>query len=315
MRGSLALAFLLPIVACKQDPSEDYGEEDLSCQYDPHDWYDSAFSAVVAADENGDFDVDPHGDVVTGRVGNYDFVTGEIGWVTSYAGEYPYVSSYSEGYGTVYANGDVDLVRKNVYEDVLGESWAEQVRTVREGCSTSSRITELDLDAQPDALPDEWADVVEWQLEFTGDDEVTYHAEVEEEYGLYVSDRVASSSEVQTSFDYADGGYVGTGTSWYDGTAQVSWEQFGAAFGYDSDYVGQDEYYLDGSRWSVYSIFDAGTDNVVVDIDIVYQYDGSGQGTYTAYQDGTTIECDLTFGAGGGTCTLDCGSYGSYDCS
>jgi len=311
----LPTLLLLPLVACDPEPGNDIGTEDLSCQYDPHDWWDNPFYSLLQADEDGGFDFDPYGDSIVGRAGSYDFGTGDYESANTYADEHPYVRVAGEGYGTVYANGDIDLVTKNVYEDVLGDSWATQVRSWREGCSGYTRISELDMDAPVDSEPDQWADVFDWQVEITGDDEVTYHVELEEEYGLYVVDRVTTPDVAYTgTFDYADGGYVGTTTSWYDGTGQSSWEQYGDAFDSDYDYIGDDLTYMDGSRLTAYDVFAAGTTSIEAEVELLWLYDGSATGTYVIHQNGSTVTCEVTITAGGEDCSMYCVGYGTYDC-
>ncbi len=315
MRSLLLPTLLVTLAACDKAPGNDIGSEDLSCEYDPHDWFDNPFYSLLHADEDGGFDFDPFGDSVVDRSGSYGFETGDIEWVNTYADEHPYTVVSGEGYGTVYANGDLDLVTKSVYEDVLGDSWATQVRTAREGCSGTTRISDLDLDAPVDSEPDQWADVYDWQIEITGDDEVTYHLEMDEEYGPYLIDRVATPDlAYQGSFDYADGGYVGTTIYWYDGTGESSWEQYGAKLEMDYDYIGADQTYMDGSRLTAYDIYTAGTSSLQAEVELLWLYDGSATGDYVTYQNGSAIECEVTITAGGESCTMYCMGYGSYDC-
>ncbi len=312
MRPSL-LPIALILAACTGGPGANFGE-DLACEHDPHEWYDNPFASVLQGD-GGEFDIDPYGEVVTSRVGTYDFETGDYGYATGYHADYPTIAASGEGYGTVHDDGDLDLITKVTYEDVLGERWAEQVRTRRTGCEGSVSRTELDLDAPVDAQPDEFADTIEWAITIVSDDEVAYRAEREEEYGLYVSD-VSMSPDFanQGSYDYADGAYTGTTTMNWDGTGLSEWQQQGAAFGSDYDYIGSDQYYINGSRLTAYTVYTGGTTSAEAEVELLWLYDGSATGTYVIHDGGSTINCDVTITVGGEECTMYCSGYGTYDC-
>lgn len=306
---------LLPLaaLACSADPGANLGQ-DMSCEHDPHDWFDNPFASLLQA-EDGAFQLDPIGDAVVDRSGRYDFETGDYETVSTYADEHPYVTITGEGYGTIYDNGDLDLISKAVYLDVLGDSWAEQVRTKRSGCTGSVRRTELDLDAPVDAQPDERADIVEWTTTIVSDTQVDYSLEREDEYGLYLSQSSISPDFAnQGSFDYADGGYVGNSTMLWDGTGSSTWEQYGAAFGQDSDFIGDDAYYLDGSRLTAYDVYDAGTTSLVAEVELLWLYDGSATGSYVIHDSGSTVTCDVTITEDGESCSMYCPGYGTYDC-
>jgi hypothetical protein len=315
MQTIVRIAFLVLLPACDPKGAGVEADEDLACEYDPHDWWENAFTSLRAADADGHFDYDPWGEVMTGRAGDYDAVTGDFAWSTAYHAEHPYVGTDVTGYGTIYANGDLDLVAKSVYNDVLGATWAEQTRTWREGCAGWTRRSELAVDAPADAEPDPWADTFTWDVTIVSDDQVDYHTELEEEYGLYVSDST-STPEIasQGTVDYADGGYVSETTTLYDGTGGATWAQYGAAFGDTADFIGTDTYYLNGSIFKEYDVYEAGTSNVEAEIELLYLYDGSATGTYTGYYQGRTYTCEITITEGGESCTMDCGSNGTYDC-
>jgi hypothetical protein len=313
MRAEIFLALPLFLVACFDSVGE-FEAADLSCEHDPHGWFDNPFASLLESD-GGAFDIDPHGDIITGRSGVYDLETGAYSHSTSYHADYPTVSAEGEGYGTIYDNGDLDLITKVTYEDVLGERWASQVRTKREGCTGSVKRTELGLDAPVDSKPDDWADSVLWTTTIVSDTQVDYHAERDEEYGLYISDTSVSPDHAsQGSFDYADGAYVGTSTMLWDGTGASSWEQYGATFGSESDYIGDDEYFMNGSRLTAYDVYAAGTSSLQAEVELLWLYDGSATGDYTIHDSGSTISCEVTITVGGDSCTMVCVGYGTYDC-
>jgi hypothetical protein len=313
MRHLSLLALSLALCACGDEPGADLGQ-DLSCEFDPHDWYDNAFASVLQG-EAGVFDIDPIGDAVVQRTGSYDFETGDYDYVSTYADEHPYITVTGQGYGTVYDNGDLDLITKTVYSDVLGETWADQLRTERTGCTGSVRRTEHDLDAPVDAQPESWADSYEWATTIVSDIQVDYHMEAEREYGLYVSDSSISPDYAsQGSFDYADGGYAGTTVMLWDGSGTSTWEQYGAAFGDDYDFIGDDEYFLNGSRLSAYGVFAGGSSSLEAEVELLWLYDESATGSYVIHDGGSTITCDVTITEGRESCTMYCPGYGTYDC-
>ncbi len=288
--------------------------EDLTCEHDPHGWYDNPYASVLQGDE-GVFDFDPIGDATVQRTGSYDIETGDYGFTTSYASEHPYTTAVGEGYGTIHAGGDLDLIHKVVYSDVLGDSWAEQVRTKRSGCTGSVKRTELDLDAAVDAQPDDWAESFEWTTTIVSDSQVDYRLETEMDFGLYISESSVSPDYAsQGSVDYANGGYVSTSTMLWDGTGGSSWEQYGSAFGDDYDFIGDDAYALDGSRHTVYGIYAGGSSSLEAEVDLLWLYDGSATGSYTVHQGSSTIECEVTITPEGASCEMYCPGYGTQDC-
>jgi hypothetical protein len=313
MHRPLFLALPLILAGCPSDPGASVGDNP-SCEHDPHDWYDNPFAALLQAD-GGEFSYDPIGDAVIERSGSYDFETGDYLTTTTYAEEHPYVVVMGEGYGTIYDNGDLDLISKATYEDVLGEHWAEQVRTKRQGCIGSIKRTELDVDAPVDAQPDEWADSIEWTTTIVSDTQVDYHTEFDDEYGLYVSDSSISPDYAsQGSFDYASGAYTGTSTMLWDGTGTATWAQYGATFGYDYDYVGVDDYFLNGSRLTDYDVYAGGSTSLAAEVELLWLYDGSATGSYVIHQNGSEIDCEVTITEGGESCTMYCVGYGTQDC-
>lgn len=314
MRQPLLAILPVLLLACNPGGGHDLGE-DLACAYDPHSWWDNPFHSLLMADDDGHFDFDPVGDAVVRRVGDYDFSTGDFAYTSTYADQHPYVAVEGHGYGTIYDDGDLDLVVKNVFTDVLGATWADQVRTKRDGCVGTVRNSELDVDAPVDAQPEPWADSLTWSVTIASDTQVDLHMETEEEYGLYVVDTTATPDVAsQGTVDYADGGYVAESTWLYDGTGTSTWAQYGAAFGDDADFVGADTFYFDGSTLRDYDAYAAGTQDVEAQIELLYLYDGSATGTYTGYYNGSPFTCDVTITEGGESCTMDCGSNGTYDC-
>ncbi|MFH1466755.1 MAG: hypothetical protein ABIO70_20385 [Pseudomonadota bacterium] len=309
-----AITFVALLSACLPQGAATSPGEDLSCEYDPHDWWENAFTSLLMADSDGHFDYDPYGDVLVGRAGGYDFSTGDFSWSTAYHAEHPYTAAETEGYGTIYDNGDLDLVAKTVFTDVLGATWADQIRTKREGCTGTLRRSELAVDAPADAQPEPWADSLTWEVTIAADDVVAYHMEMEEEFGLYVSDSTSTPDVASAgTVDYADGGYVTESLMYYDGTGETSWVQHGAAFGDDVDFLGVDTYYLNGSTLRDYDIYDAGTQNLQAEIELLYLYDGSATGTYSSSYQGSSYTCEVTITVGGGSCTMEC-DFGTYDC-
>jgi len=293
---------------------ETEAEAELSCAFDPHSWYDNAYHTLLQADEDGSFSFDPVGTSVAWRSGSYDYTTGDYYVTNTYLDGYYLLQSVSAGYGTIYDDGDLDLIAKQTYEDVLGESWAEQVRTKRSGCVGSVKRTEVDLDHGVDEHPDEDAEWTRWTTEIVSDEQVDSHLEAELEEGTYISHSVSTPSVAsQYNWDYADGAYTGDGTWQYDGTGQDSFIQYGETFGYDYDYYGTNDYYFDGSRYNYYIVYQGGTDTWAADVALLWLYDGSATGTYDYAYGSNIVECEITIDTSG-YCWAECGSYGSGEC-
>ena len=294
----------------------------LVCAYDPHAWYDAdnATYTLLEADfagQTGSFDFDPVGQPNSRRSGSYSLGTGNLAWVDSYQGSHWLDERQVEGYGTIYDNGNLDLLVKVTWTDVLASTWSELLRIERYRCEGNLTRYDFDPEWNVDHAPESDAHTEYWASEIKSDSKVTLYGEYSSGGSKMVYDRTCTDKILRkTEFDYADGGYVGTSTQRYDGTGEGSWSQYGASFGSDYDYVGDDEYYFDGSSLQEYGVYPAGTDQMSGFWSMLYQYDGSATGSYTGYNSagGASLNCDVTITTNG-ACTAVCDDNNTYDCS
>lgn len=302
------MTLVLLLLACQ--PGKSGGEEyfqDWSCEYEPWDWYGDPVQAVLEADEDGEFDYDPPGELQVGRVGAYDFEEGDLSWTTTYLDDYYGVQGEVEGYGTVFEDGDLDLLYRSVFVDVLGEESHGRVRVEREGCSETSRRWEIGAEDDLDATPEE--DPREWQVEIVSDDQVESTLQFSEDGEDWTWHTIATSELVTTTTFEA-----GSGDTWGEQVFQDDGTGTGTQtiLGEDIDSLYQIEYRRDGSRRIVYASTLAGTDEPYGACDYELSYAGEGSGTCSYEIEGDTWECDITITPE--SCELDCGSNGTYDC-
>lgn len=279
----------------------------FSCEHEPWEWYGDPLQAVMQADEDGAFDYDPPGELVTGRSGFYDFDSGDFAWDNSYLPEYYGVTGRVEGYGTVFQDGDLDLLYRTTFVDVLGEESQARVRTQRQGCTETMSSWSIELGADLDATPDE--DPFSWTLEIVSDDRVEALAELEGDGTVVNYQRIWSSDlKTETTFSAQDGSSLGQTLMNDDGTGSGSQEIYGD----EIDAYYEIEYFLDGGQRIVVNGFVAGTNQLYQECDYTSTYEGEGSGTCSYYTEGGDLDCDLEFDAS--SCVLDCGADGTYDC-
>lgn len=316
MRGTISAAVLLTsalLSGCGLD---------LVCPYDPHDWYDAdnATYTLLEADFSGakaHIDFDPVGQPNSRRKGSYDLNEGDLAWVDSYQSAHWLEERKVEGYGTIYDNGNLDLLVKVSWRDVLAQTWAELLRIERYRCEGNVTRYAFDPDWTINQAPASNAFTEYWASEIKSDKKVTLYGEYSSGGDKMVMERTCTDKvQSETEFDYADGAYVGTTKMRYDGTGERNWSQFGAAFGSDYDYHGDDEYYFDGSSLQEYGVYTKNTDTLTGFWSLLYQYDGSAQGSYTGYNaaGNPSLECDVTMTANG-NCQAACDDGQTYNCS
>ncbi|MDP6931891.1 MAG: hypothetical protein QGG40_03205 [Myxococcota bacterium] len=281
----------------------------LSCEHNPHDWYDTPTYSLLESNSRGAFDFDPGGDPVTDRSGSYDLSDGDFSWTDAYDGNHYLVSEEVSGYGTVYANGNLDVLYQATSTDILNDSNTWRVRAKRNGCEATWEYAESDPGRDLELLPEEDAFTYTWWVEIESDDAVRSTWEDSEGGYDYWQQNVQTSDLVTyQELDYvsSDSGYNASSTYYGTGTGESDWEQ------YDDDYsyVGRDDYYFDGSQDVAYDVYEDG--DKIASISYTAQYDGSAEGTYAYESGGDWYECDMVMGSDG-SCTLDCDGT-EYDC-
>jgi hypothetical protein len=290
---------------------------ELACEFDPHDWYDNPTYTLWQGVE-GRFDFDPVGDEIRRRNGSYNLTNGNLHWVDVYEEGHYLTTISTTGYGTIYDNGDLDLLFRRNSHDVLNAVWADLHRVKRTGCEGTTTVTDFEPDLTVDDDPPEGAETVLWSTEIVSDDEVRGHQEgVRDTTGgdmTYVVD-TTSTREVKShvTVEMGEGAYLLDETWQYDGTGVGTFAQYGEPFGDDVDTVGEHEYHFDGSWLSTYDMLEAGTDDVVARVSLLWLYNGSATGTYTWWDEGTEVVCTVVVERDL-DCEMDCGTYGIFDC-
>lgn len=280
---------------------------DFACEYEPWEWYGDPLQSVLQADEGGAFNYDPPGELVTGRSGFYDFDSGDFAWENAYLPGYYGVSGRVEGYGTVFDTGDLDLLYRTVFADVLGEESHGRVRTERQGCTETMSSWAIEPGADLDTTPAE--DPFTWTLTIVSDDRVEALAEVEGDGTRVDYERVWTSDlKTETRFSAQDGSYLGQTVMSDDGTGSGTQEVYGDEI--DAFYA--IDFYLDGGRRIVVEGYLAGTNDLYQECDYTTSYAGEGSGTCSYYTESGDFDCVIEFDES--SCVLDCGSGGTYDC-
>jgi hypothetical protein len=295
---------------------------DLVCPYDPHDWYDqhNATYTMMNAGFSGDrggFDFDPVGKAATRRNGSYNLLNGNLAWEDWYDPGYWLESRTVEGYGTVYDNGNLDLLVKVSFTDKLAATWAELLRIERYRCEGSVTRYDFEPNWTVDTPPADNAYTEYWATEIRSDTKVTMYGEYLSGNDKMVINRDCTEKTFMSdTFDFAEGGFVGTQVWKFDATGEREWDQWAGILGGSYDYHGNDEYFFDGSRTQYYGVYTKNTNDMVASWDMAYQYAGSGSGTYTEYNaaGNPSRTCDITVTANG-DCTGTCDNGTSITCS
>lgn len=290
---------------------------DLACASDPHDWYDNPTYTMFHA-YDGAFDFDPVGDAVARRKGTYNYDNGDFYWIDDHADGHWIATLAVTGYGTIYDDADLDLIARHTTTDVLGAVQATRVRTRRSGCDGTFTVTEFDPALDVEADPPTGARSYDWTVRIVSDDKV--HERMEGTVETSVGEMSCTVDRTLTS-DVAEYRTVKIGEqaywldqTWrYDGTGVGWWIALGPPLGLDADYVGEDEYFFDGSTLSTFDRLKVGTQNVEAQVSLLWSYDGSATGTCTWWDEGTEVVCSVVIDTDG-TCEMDCGAYGTYDC-
>lgn len=298
---------LLTLLACS--PGKTGGEayfDDWACEHEVWDWYADPVQAVLEADDDGEFSYDPPGDVVTDRTGAYDFESGDLSWVSSYVDGYYGVSGEVEGYGTIYADGDLDLLYRSVFTDVLDEVSHTRVRVERSGCSATTKT--WDIEAEDDLATTPADEPFEWSLEIVSDTRVERSAAWQDGGEDWTAQGSTTSDLVsELSYGTTDGDVLVETVDYPDGTGTTYQEVHETD--YDAFYTADE--YLDGGRSIFSEAYDLSGDKTQ---ECAYDlsYAGVGAGECTFWTSQGVLSCDIAID--GEDCELDCGANGTYDC-
>lgn len=304
----MSLTFLALLACSGGKDGNPYFSGDWACEHEPWDWYSDPVQYLLEADEDGEFDFDPPGEVVTGRKGTYDYDSGDFEWESEFVEGYYGAEGLVEGYGTIYDDGDLDVLYRSVFTDVLGDSSHSRVRAERDGCTAVVKTWSIDADAALEDTPS--ADPFEWIYEIVDDDEVRRDAAWSEDGEDWVATGTMTDDLVsRLHYETLSGSLIYDSTSYGDGTATATQE----AHDGDYDIYWNLDDYLDGSRDIAMEAYEAGSSDLVQQCAYGVTYEGVGSGECTFYQGGDSLTCELSFDQD--SCTYDCEDGNEYDCS
>lgn len=258
-----------------------------ACEHDVYDWSDDLLGYVLTGDGSGAFDFDPVDTPRTRVHGVYEPTTGNFLWNTTFGEEYFLQKVVAEGYGTVYHNGDLDLLWTQVATDILGEEFSTVWRVNRLDCDL--RVATWPEDDETSALEKEgeYEDAESWA--WAAEDELAeYHGTTRQNLAeTFVSEAVDGSATVSI-------------TTKPTGIAESEWSQ---ACGSNGVLLceGTSLRRFDGGQEDTYSVFQE--DDLVYDVVQNFGYDGDGTITWTT-PEGDSLEC--TYDQDGDDCKYEC---------
>jgi hypothetical protein len=271
-----------------------------ACEHDFVDWWGDLSTYVDQGDADGSewvFEVDPPEQWIVSAKGSYDESTGDFGFTRRYLARHTIAEYAAEGYGTVYEDGDLDVILAVNATDVLGVSGAWTERHERAGCVGSVTTT------------NEGADPVRMDYEVVSDNRIEGLIELDPGGGFYEQRLAFLSGGAQTrstQYDLISELYEDNIEQEPNGTWEG--EFFQTAVGAEAEgTIGGD---ISGATWAKYEQREDG--EVVVIVDESRSYDGSGQQIVEYPQENLT--CTFTFEANGANCEYECDKGQSGDC-
>lgn len=134
----LPLAVLLP--ACYVGPMfKIVDEAKRTCDADFLDWGGGLTHHVLQGRGDGLFDYEPENPLIERIEGQYDLESGDFHWTATHAEGGFRLEEEAEGYGTLWRDGDLEVIYDLVvrYEDETERTW--EVHTERYGCVETTR--------------------------------------------------------------------------------------------------------------------------------------------------------------------------------
>jgi hypothetical protein len=268
-------------------------DQQPACEKDVYGWSDDLLGYVLTGDGSGEFDFDPDDVPRNSVAGSYDPSSGDFSYTTKYADSYYLVKAASTGFGTVFHDGDLDLLYDTVATDVLGVEATLTSRVQRTGCQMT--VVQEDESGASFTMAGSYADDASFTWT-TEDDTFTYQ-------GTW-RDNLGRSSQTEAK----DGSYW-VYTDWKpDGYADLEYtiaDWWGN--GYDGDGTGRDRF--DGGEDLEYTITHA--DETYATVTSSFDYDGSGT-VNASYADGST--CVYTYDADD-NCSQACDGGSATSCN
>lgn len=258
-----------------------------ACTYAVQGWSDDLLGYIASGDGSGSFDFDPEDEPRTALSGAYDPADGAFDWQVNFDGDYFLDRVDVEGEGTVYHDGDLDLLWTSTTRDVLDQVFTSHERRVREGCDVTwvtwddgaeDAALRFDGRYQDDAT-------FEWTADYPGYDW----------RGSIWSD--ASSQDI---IEAEDGSYDYRTDTFADGTQETGF----AVDCYDGlRCKGEGERDFDGTSSQSFDVYDGA--DVVAHIEAEFGYDGDGT-QVIAYTDGDTVSCTFDVSDDLSSCSYRC---------
>lgn len=274
-------------------------DQDPGCGKDVYSWSDDLLGYILAGDGSGSFDFDPV-DTPRKRIsGVYHVQKGNFQYDTTYAGQYWKSSSSTSGFGTVFHNGNLDLLYETVTTDRLGVEATESTRMERQGC-------EVQWSTWPGEMDDTNVSAFSREGRFKSAQKFVWSSELDgyDYSGVILSD--LSSTFVVSAQDGSSSSstdYASDGTSSTDFNAPCI----------DADHVceGFTNVKYNGDYHQEYAVGQGGTK--VADFTWDYTYEGDGTGSAVFY-DTKEVRCEYTVTADG-KCTYTCDDKSKGSCT
>lgn len=134
--GALALPGCVRVFALRK-------EADRTCEHDFLAYTGGLTFHVLQGNGDGGFDYAPEAAHVDRIAGELDLGTGAFAWDVSYGSGVRVVDHVEEGVGTIWRDGDLDLVWTEGGERTDGRSVSTGVRTLRLGCDEETRFEDV----------------------------------------------------------------------------------------------------------------------------------------------------------------------------
>lgn len=260
-------------------------DQEPACDQDVYYWSDDLLAYVLAGDGSGDFELDPVDEPRTEVDGGYDPDNGDFSWVSKYDEDFYLRKAEADGFGTVFHNGNLDLLYTQTVTDMLGDVLSTMFRVQRTGCDMTIATWDADGDVE-DALvmagSYDDGDVWSWSVDYPG----------------YTWTGALRPTLLRTStIDADDGSYFAFTSEKPTGETTQEWS--GDCYdGFNCE--GESTRNFDGTFDAVVSVFDG--EELYAEITGIYDYDTSGTQTI-AYVGGPT--CEYVYEADD-SCTYEC---------
>jgi hypothetical protein len=259
-------------------------DQEPSCDQDIYSWSDDLLAFVLTGDGSGEFDFDPDDTPRTSVSGEYSPSDGDFDWKFKYDEDFYLKTAKAVGFGTVFHDGDLDLLWTETVTDMLDVATETTYRVQRDECDMT--IATWDASGTADdafVMAGSYDDGEVWSWTSEGS-------------GYTAQGALRQNLSRTTQFEYTDG-------RWKFANAKPDGET-------DLEYTGEwiDGYYCEGTSTLHFEgdtegemyVYEGDTLEIYITSD--HEWDGSGV-EHQEYRDG--LECDFTTDSGG-DCSYEC---------